>query len=36
MAWAAERMPPSSEYLLNEDQPARSRPTTVMPPTANR
>src|SRR5512140_2489348 len=33
---AAERRPPRSEYLLNDDQPASSRPTTVMPPTANR
>ena len=36
MIWAAERRPPSSEYLLKLDQPAISRPTTVIPPMAKK
>ena len=36
MIWAADRRPPSSEYLLKLDQPAISSPTTVSPPTAKK
>ena len=36
MIWAAERRPPSSEYLLKLDQPAIISPTTVSPPTAKK
>jgi hypothetical protein len=36
MICAAERRPPSSEYLLKLDQPPISNPTTVMPPIAKK
>ena len=36
MTCAADRRPPSSEYLLKLDQPAISRPTTDRPPTAKK
>ena len=29
-------MPPSSEYLLNDDQPAIIKPTTLSPPIAKK